>query len=361
MKKLKIIYTGGTIGGKVNSTGSVIDEDVKRDKFIKLLFKKYPNIETDFKNTNIELSSDCPLKKFSENMMPSDWVQIAKSVFKAVEEGTDAIVIAHGTDTMSYTAAALSFILQGVKVPVILTGSNYPLEMPKTDATRNLHDAIRVALDDRFRGIYISFSGDESKPSDIHLGCRVRKTQFYDNCFKSIKDEIIGRFEKSFFTTTSSIKIINSNLLNMVNELNNSKKFELKDNIVDKVLFLKIYPGFNPAVINYFIEKKETKGIILELYNSGTGNVDGKLSLLGSITKAISNNIPIFATSQHEGIVTMDTYSSSREMCDAGVKPLRDMISEVAIPKLMWALGQTSSQQEVTDLMLKNICGEISN
>jgi hypothetical protein len=104
-----------------------------------ILYEKYPSLKRDLKRKNINLSHDTPVKKLSENMIPSDWTKIAISVNKAIEEGIDSIVIAHGTDTMCYTSAALSFMLQGIKIPVVLTGSNIPLEMDGTDAVTNMH------------------------------------------------------------------------------------------------------------------------------------------------------------------------------------------------------------------------------
>lgn len=364
MRELRIIYTGGTIGGKLSLQSNIIEQDIKRVPFINLL-EKFPSLKDVLRQEKVQLSSVTPIKKFSENVTPFDWSAIAKSVYDACLEGVEAVVVAHGTDTMSYTAAALSFMLQGVKIPVILTGSNYPMEMKKTDAIRNIQDAIKVALDKRFKGVFLVFSGVENKPSDIHLGTRVRKEKFFENCFKTVNTDIIGTIcRKHFWDTTEVIKIINKKLFNEVTELNTTNNFELKNNIVDKISFFKIYPGFNPEIIDYVVDKKETKGIILEVYNSGTACVEGKkYSILKSIERAsLTNNyIPVFITSQHEGKVLMDTYVSSKELKEAGAIPLKDMITESAIPKLMWALGQVDSQKEVINLMLHNISGEIED
>ena len=302
MPKLKIVYTGGTIGGKRNPQGNIIEEDLKRNTFVKLLDRKFPSLHYDFKRDNIQLSSTTPVKKFSENIVPADWSAIAKSIYEAVQEGSDAIVVAHGTDTMAYTSAALSFMLQGIKIPVIMTGSNYPMEMEKTDAIRNMHDAIKVALDRRFKGIFLVFSGIDNKPSDIHLGTRVRKEKFYGNCFRSVNTDMIGAIRrKSFIETTERIKIVNEKLLNKVTTLNELKNFDLKNNVVDKICFFKIYPGFDPWSLEYMVNKKLPRGLILEVYNSGTACVEGKYSILKYIEEINSKNIPIFITSLHVG------------------------------------------------------------
>jgi len=358
MPKLRIIYVGGTIGGK-EGPGGEIKVDFKWKKFISLLYKKYPPLRRDVERKNVELSHDAPIREFSENMIPSDWTKIAKSVDKAVKEKIDSIVIAHGTDTMCYTSAALSFMLQGIKIPVVLTGSNIPLEAEGTDAVTNIHDAIRVALDKRFKGVFLGFSGINNQPSDIHLGCRVRKVKFHDNCFESVNVDMIGKFKKRFLSKKLTMKIVNRQLLNQVIEINDKKDYQLKSNINDNISFFKVYPGFNPELIDYVIKKKETKGIILELYNSGTGCIKNKYTLLKSLENAKSKNIPVFVTSQQEGSVTMDSYSSSIEIKNSGAVPLRSMITEAAIPKLMWVLRQTSSKEEVIELMLTNICGEM--
>ena len=364
MPKLRIIYTGGTIGGKADSKGE-IKGDINWKRFSNVLYEKYPSLKRDLKRKNINLSHDTPVKKLSENMIPSDWTKIAISVNKAIEEGIDSIVIAHGTDTMCYTSAALSFMLQGIKIPVVLTGSNIPLEMDGTDAVTNMHAAIRVALDKQLKGIFLVFSGIDNQPSDIHLGCRVRKVKFRDNCFESVNVDMIGKFKKRFLFKKDKVKIVNRQLLNQVLKINDEKDYLLKSSINGNISFFKVHPGFNPKLIKDIIENKETKGIILELYSSGTGCIDieneKKYSLLESLEKAKSKKIPVFVTSQQEGSVIMGPYGSSGEMEKQEVVPLKSMITEVAIPKLMWVLGQTSSEEEVIKLMLTNICGEMED
>lgn len=359
MPKLKIIYTGGTIGGKAEPEGET-KADINWKMFLKLLYKKCPSFERDVRRKIIELSHDTPVKEFSENMIPSDWTKIAESVDKAVKEGIDSIVIAHGTDTMCYTSAALSFMLQGIKIPVVVTGSNIPLDSEGTDAITNMHDAIRVALDKRFKGVFLVFSGIGNQPSDIHLGCRVRKAKFYDNCFESVNVDNIGKFKKRFLSKNTTVKVVNRKLLDQVIEINDRKDYQPEYNINANISFFKVYPGFNPDLIDYVVKEKGTKGLILELYNSGTGCIKNKYSLLKSL-KTASEHIPVFITSQQEGSVTMDSYISSTKIKkEGGVVPLKSMITEAAIPKLMWVLGQkTSSKEEVIELMLTNICGEI--
>lgn len=356
MKKLHIIYTGGTIGGECDPNADVIQEDIKPKSFMALLSKKFP----DLKDT-AAISYETPVKKFSENISPLDWVAIARSAYKAASSGVDGIVIPHGTDTMSYTAAALSYLLQGLKIPVVLTGSNYPFAYPKTDADRNLSDAIRVTLEGDMNGVFLVFSGIYDKPSTIHLGTRVRKIRFYDACFKSVNTEPIGQIKKNFWTTKHSIEIINRSLLETIQQRNRNAEFLLKDNIDENIYFIKTHPGYDISRAIAGINSKPPRALLLELYNSGTGCVEGKNSLLFLLEHVNEKlKIPVFVTSQNEGTVTMDTYMSSKKLRDVGAIPLRDMTTEGAIPKLMWCLGQKREKDEIVKLMLTDIAGEIA-
>lgn len=357
-KKILIIYTGGTIGGK-EQPGQVISHDLRINKFKNVLLDK---ISYNIKGENIQIDVvSAQVNKFSEDMFPSDWCQIASVINKAVQEDIGGIVVAHGTDTMAYTASAISYMLQGIKIPVVITGSNKPIESKDTDAIKNLEDAILFVKESNFRGIFLIFSGVIRNDSLIHLGTRVRKVRFQENCYESINTMPIGKLKRSFWDTSKAkIKLINNRLLNIITEINSEKEYLFNNKIEEKISFFKIYPGFNPLLIKNTIEQKTTKGIILELYNSGTGCTMHSYSLLPAINYARENNIPVFATSQHLGVVNMDSYGSAESLKNAGVIPLKDMITEAAITKLMWVLGQTQDKEEIRKLMLTSLSGEIS-
>ncbi|MBE9591995.1 MAG: asparaginase, partial [Proteobacteria bacterium] len=203
-KKIKIIYTGGTITGVKKLNSKNIDNrlepkvlksepEVFMDHLIKNkdLHKDFPHLEEE-----IDLSYSVPVNKFSEELTPNDRIRISKDVFKAINEGNDGIIVIHGTDTLTYTSSAISFIVRGIDIPVVLTGSNHPLTFPETDAIRNFSDALFVATDEKthdcFKGVFVVFSGQKDELSTIHLGTRVRKVRFSDNCFKSWNCSPIG-------------------------------------------------------------------------------------------------------------------------------------------------------------------------
>lgn len=355
--KIRIIYTGGTIGGRENSE-QTISHDLKTEKFKEIIFNKLSDIVTS-EDIQIDVVT-ARINKFSEEMLPSDWCQIATAINNAVGEGIDGIVIAHGTDTMAYTTSAISYMLQGIKIPIAVTGSNKPISNDDTDAIKNLGDAILFTKISKFKGVFLIFSGTEEEDSVFHLGTRARKIRFLKNCYESINTLPIGVLKRSFWNTSKvKIKLINTDLLNIITELNTSKEYKFNIKIESKICFFKIYPGFDPAIIENAIDQKRVKGILLELYNSGTGCTTQTYSLLPPINRAKECNIPVYAVSQHLGTVDMESYGSAELLRNAGVVPLKDMITEAAIPKLMWVLGQTQNKEEITKLMLTNLSGEI--
>jgi L-asparaginase len=363
MFKLQLLYTGGTIGGDFEETKD-IPVNIVEKAFRETLIKKWPSFNDYLRERNIELSFDAKIHKFSENITPSDWPEIAKAVYNAIKNGADSVIILHGTDTMSYTSSVLSFMLQGINVPVILTGSNIPLNDEGTDAVTNIRDSFEVAQDRRFAGVFLVFSGIPNNPSDIHLGCRARKVRFNGNSFQSINSIKIGIVKRisfsSLFSNDALIDIVNEKLFSNVTAQNRKKDLVLLDSLEDKVSFFKVYPGFDPGQIRYAIDNG-SKGIILELYNEGTGCVGVDCSLLDAFRNNDKKQIPVFVTSQHEGDVVMMNYKSSKRLRAAGIIPLRDMITEAAIPKLMWALKQNGNREAVVCRMLTPVAGEIDS
>ncbi|MDD5021940.1 MAG: asparaginase [Endomicrobiaceae bacterium] len=356
-KIIRIIYTGGTIGGREKSSETIVS-DLKTDKFETCLFNKLPDNIIEDENTKVEIVA-AQINKFSEEMTPTDWGLIATAINNAIEDGVQGIVVAHGTDTMAYTTSAISYMLQGIKIPVAITGSNKPIVDNETDAVKNLEDAIIFVKKNLFPGIFLVFSGEIERNSLIHLGTRVRKVRFSNNCYESVNTAPIGMIKRNFWN--NSIKIINYNVLNKFIKLNNSKEYNFNNKIDSRVSLFKIYPGFDPSIIKNCIEQKEIKGIILELYASGTGCTNTlSYSLIPSIILAGKYGIPIFAISQHVGVMNMNSYGSAERLKNAGVIPLHDMITEAALPKLMWVLGQTKDTKEITKLMLTSLSGEIT-
>ena len=377
-KKIKIIYTGGTITGVEKLNNKTIDNrfepkvrksepEVFMDYLIKNkdLHKDFPHFEEE-----IDLSYSVPVNKFSEELTPNDRIKISKEVFEAVNEGNDGIIIIHGTDTLTYTSSAISFVVRGIDIPVVLTGSNYPLTHPETDAIRNFSDALFVATDEKtpdcFKGVFVVFSGRKDELSMIYLGTRVRKVRFFDNCFTSWNSSPIGVIRRRG-NKHRYIEFLNKPLLDQVRLKNEKAGKELLDKVDTNIGVYKICEFFDPVNIERAINKG-VFGIILELYNSGTApTIDPPYSLLKSLSLAREKHVPVFATSQHEGKVEMNDYESSINMKNMGVAPLKDMEIGAASWKLVVAGGQTEKYREkkevrcekIKEIMLENIVGEI--
>ena len=309
----------------------------------KILFL-FPEIE---QIADIEIRPPIMLK-LSENITPDDWVTIAHAIKKEFNENTDGIVVTHGTYTMGYTCAALNFMIKNNPVPVILTGSQVPIKENKLHLKSNLLNSIYVAGHSDVSGANIVFSGDEDSTfSNIYRGTRTRKCFSWKiNCFRSISEAPLGSIKNN------TIKYFAEGYL----RINKNNLPEFNTHLCKQVALVKAYPGIQPEIFDYLIDNK-CKGIILEGYPDGSFPITD--NFIKSLLRAKRENVPIFATSQSFGNVTLTEYASGRKMLDSGVIPLGDMLTETALVKLMWILGKTNDINEVKTEMQKEFAREI--
>ncbi|MCX8176260.1 MAG: Glu-tRNA(Gln) amidotransferase subunit GatD [Candidatus Bathyarchaeota archaeon] len=249
-----IIGTGGTIASKVEyRTGAVYPSLTTED-----LYRAVPELSSIAKiKTNVLLSI------FSENMEPNHWFEIAKAVGKAiVENDVYGIVVAHGTDTMGYTAAALSFALQNLPIPVVLVGSQRSSDRPSSDAALNLIGAVNVAAYAPFAEVVVAMHESTSDNSVlIHRGVKVRKCHTSRrDAFQSVNAKPLARVFNGEIQILSESYIVRRS----------DKDFKLKPDFEEKVALLKFHPGFNPQIIDWLVEKKYF-GIVFE--GTGLGHV----------------------------------------------------------------------------------------
>jgi glutamyl-tRNA(Gln) amidotransferase subunit D len=339
MPKVTIISTGGTIASRVDyRTGGVRPALSASD-----LYSVVPEL-SDIATIDAEIL----FSVFSENITCKHWTQLAETVAKRIEIGEDGVVIAHGTDTMGYTAAALSFALQDLPVPVILVGSQRSADRPSSDAASNLTGAVTAAAKAPFAEVALAM---HETPSDkaivLHRGTKVRKchTSRRDT-FKSINAEPLAKVENG------SVNMLTADY----HKRGKSRKLVLKTNFSEKVALLKFHPSFNPEIIDHLISRGY-RGIIFE--GTGLGHISQRC--LDSVRSAIEKDVIVAMTSQCIwGRVDMNVYDTGRDLLSAGVIPLEDMLSETALVKLMWTLGQTKSPDEARKLLTSNIAGEIS-
>ncbi len=339
LPKVTILSTGGTIASRVDyRTGAVRPALTASD-----LYSVVPEL-ADIARIDAQIL----FSLFSENITPKNWTEIAHAVAKQIDEGADGVVIAHGTDTMGYTAAALSFALQNLPIPVILVGSQRSADRPSSDAATNLVGAVTAAARAPFAHVVVAM---HETPSDdtiaIHRGTKVRKchTSRRDT-FKSVNASPIARLQDQ--------KIIM--LTDEFKKRDPKSKLVLKTGFDDKVALVKFYPGLNPELIRWYVDKGY-RGLVLE----GTGLGHISKYCFEAIKNAIECNVLVTMTSQCIwGRVNMNVYDTGRDLLALGVIPLEDILPETALVKLMWVHGQTKDTEEARKLMKTDIAGELS-
>ncbi len=339
LPRIAIVSTGGTIASRVDyRTGGVRSALTASD-----LYSVVPEL-----GQIARIETHVLYSLFSENLTGRHWTEIAKSVSEQIASGVDGVVIAHGTDTLGYTAAAMSFALQNLPVPVILVGSQRSADRPSSDAATNLIGAVTAAAKAPFAEVTVAMhetSSDEAIA--IHRGTKVRKCHTSKrDAFKSINSTPIAKIEERRLTMlTEGYRIRNK-----------KNKLVLKPEFSEKVALIKFYPGMNRNIIDWH-SKNGYKGIVFE--GSGLGHINSHCyATIGKLTKA---GIVFAMTSQCIwGRVNMNVYNTGRDLQVLGVIPLEDMLAETALVKLMWAFGQTADVEEVKILLKTNVAGEVS-
>jgi glutamyl-tRNA(Gln) amidotransferase subunit D len=339
LPRVTIISTGGTIASRVDyRTGAVRPALTASD-----LYSVVPEL------TEVaQIDAQILLSLLSENITPSHWTEIAKTVARQISDGADGVVIAHGTDTMGYTAAALSFALQNLPVPVILVGSQRSADRPSSDAATNLIGAVTAAAKAPFAEVALAMHETLSDTSiTLNRGTKVRKchTSRRDT-FKSINTPPMARVQDG-----KTIMLVED-----YKRRDSTRKLVLKPEFDEKVALVKFYPSMNPAMIDWYAQNGY-RGLVLE----GTGLGHISKYCFQTVRKAVDQGIVIGMTSQCIwGRVDMNVYETGRDLMASGVVPLEDMLSETALVKLMWILGQTNDQKEAAELLKKNVAGEYS-
>jgi len=337
LPKILLLSTGGTIASKVDYRTGAVTPALSATE----LYEAVPEI-AEIANVDAEVL----FSEYSENLQPEHWLEIAKKVDNVADSDYTGIIIAHGTDTMHYSSAFLSFALSGFKKPITLVGSQRSSDRPSSDAALNLIAATKFLVSTESTGVFVVMHQNESDDSiACHLGTRVRKnhtskrsafqTVGSDPAFVVYEDKILKNLKKNFFSGTD---------------------YNPRINLDTKVALVKYHPGFDPEVIESLINL-EYRAIIFE--GTGLGHV-GK-TMYDSIKKAKEKGIFLGMTSQCiDGRVSMTVYESGRDLLDMGIIPLENMIPEVALVKAMWVLGNSNSDDEIKNMMLENYSSEFS-
>ncbi|MEM2979166.1 MAG: Glu-tRNA(Gln) amidotransferase subunit GatD [Methanomassiliicoccales archaeon] len=335
-KSVAVIGTGGTIASYVDYRTGGVHPAVTAEE----LMNAVPEI-TEICNIDAQVLFSI----YSENIDVDKWRALAEAVADKLRSGYEGCIIPHGTDTMGFTAAALSFMFEKLPRPVVLVGAQRSSDRPSSDAYTNLIASARVIIESDIAEICVLM---HESPSDVsalvHRGVKVRKMHASRrDAFKSINDSPIARvyFDGGIDYLTSYNK-------------KNSEGVVLRPEMEKEVALLYFYPGMSSSKFESILTGH--KGVVIA--GSGLGHVSS--DMIKSIAKAIKSGTKIVITSQClYGRVNLNVYDTGRDLLAAGVIPGEDMLPETAFVKLMWVLANASSDDEVSAMMQKNLRGEI--
>jgi glutamyl-tRNA(Gln) amidotransferase subunit D len=336
-KRLLLLSTGGTIASRVDyRTGAVHPALSAND-----LYEAVPELD---EIANVE--PQVVFSVYSENIGPNEWQTLSERILSVSKtQRPDGIVVMIGTDTLGYSAAALSFSLIGVSFPVVFVGAQRSSDRPSTDAALNLLGAARFAVHSKSSGVFVAMHNSENDDYiAIHSAVRVRKNHTSRrDAFESIDIPHVARIKGDQIIHISADAMPKP-----------SKEFEFKTKFESRVALIKFYPGFDPTVLDHLAKERQVRGIILE--GTGLGHLSsGTVKKVAELTK---RGVFVGMASQCIwGHVDLSVYDTGRDLLGVGVVPLENTISETAFVKLCWALANFD---DVSEVMLQNLIGEFS-
>lgn len=339
---VSVLSAGGTIASSIDYTTGAISTSYSASDLILAV----PEL-SNFAN----IKAKKIVNEMSENLLPKHWKKIAKEIAKEIEN-CEGIIVTHGTDTLSYTTSALSFMLKNLNKPVVFTFAQKSSDRGSSDSAINLICSTITAIKDIAEVVVVGHATINDDYCFIHRGNKVRKMHSSQrNAFRSINSFPIGKVWPSgrieFISKYKKKEDVREN-------------FYLDSKLEEKVAIIKAYPGLNPEIIDWYLDK-DYKGLIIEGTGLGHVNIKDK-SLIPRIKNAIRQGVIVCMTTQTiYGRVNPWVYSPARKLLNIGVIYLNDILTETAYTKLMWVLAHTENEKEVRELMLKNLAGEFNN
>lgn len=334
--RVLIIYTGGTVGMTYDKEGILIPFDFNS------ILEHLPTL----KNLALELTVvSIPSPIDSSNVQPAHWKVIGKIIYDHYYDN-DGFVVLHGTDTMSFTASALSFMLEGLSKPVILTGAQLPISEPRSDARENLITAIEIAA-----------AKKDGKPVVPEVCVYFDYVLLRGNRSKKVESMQFDAFQSGNYPPLAKAGVKIDYTYNAIQPYK-ERSLVFHHHFETNIAILKLFPGIEEGVVNAILNIPGLKALVLETYGSGNApNVDWLIRLL---KEAIHKNIVVVNISQCPGgMVVQGRYETSKELTAIGVIGGADMTTEAAIAKLMLLLGE-NDVATVSMLMGKSLSGEIS-
>lgn len=334
-----VIYTGGTIG-MIRDAESGLLKPFNFDS----VYDHLPSLKLfDF---GIEHFCFDPVID-SSNMQPRYWIEIAKVIYDRYED-YDGFVVLHGSDTMAYTASALSFMLENLNKPVILTGSQLPLGMIRTDGRENFITALEIA----------AANADET-PIVPEVAIYFENQLMRGNRTIKFNAENFEAFRSPNYPPLATVGIhIKYNYAHIRKP--NFKKLRLNTNLCTDIAILKLFPGITEKTVNAVLNTDGLRGVVLETF--GTGNAPTEPWLLGALSEAIKKGIAILNVTQCQGgSVEMEKYQTGFALKRIGILSGNDITTEAAVTKLMYVLGNYQKYSDIAFALTSVIAGEVTN
>ena len=326
-KKILLLTTGGTIASLPGGEGLEPQRSSVMERELEQL------------RTYYDITVQDVMCLDSSNITPEEWQVIARAVFER-KEGYDGIVVSHGTDTMAYTASAVTFMLPDIDIPVVFTGSQLPLADVLSDGPDNLRTAFAMAAAGH-PGVFLAFD------RKVMRGCRavkVRASGF--SAFESVNARYVAQVSNLGLVVDKRILPIQNGDARLCPEISR------------EVFLLKLTPGLNPAIFD-MLGAMGYRGIVIEAF--GLGGMHVLERSLRGIRRCVEDGISVVVTTQClYDSSNLQVYQVGNKLLELGVIQGRDMTSEAAMTKLMWAIGQGMDQRQIIALFNQNLAGEVT-
>jgi L-asparaginase len=336
--RVLIIYTGGTFGMTYDNEGVLIPFDFG------LILEHLPTL----KNLALELtviSFDQPID--SSNIEPEHWRALGNIIYQNYLTH-DGFVVLHGTDTMAYTASALSFMLEGLSKPVVFTGAQLPIAEPRSDARENLITALEIAS-----------AKKDGRPLIPEVCIYFDYELLRGNRSKKVESMQFDAFDSGNYPPLAKAGVKIDYNFSVIREHLVRPNLQLRSNLDTNISILKLFPGIQSSTVDAILQTKGLKAVILETY--GSGNAPTSECLMKALKKAIDSGIIVVNISQCSGgMVTQGRYETSRELQRIGVIGGADMTTEAAVTKLMLLLGEYGLEG-AKNMIAKSLAGELTD